>query len=133
MKYLFTVTFFVFLLVTNSYSQTQVEMNAEAAEEYKKADSLLNRVYRDIIKKYTDDPVFIKALRTSQRNWITFRDSELNMKYPDREPDQYGSIHPMCVAYYLAKLTNERTQTLRTWLDGTEMGDACAGSAWSER
>ena len=103
-------------------------MNKIAAEDYKKADSELNRVYQQIIKEYAEDPTFLEALRTSQRNWITFRDSELKMKYPDREPAWYGSIHPMCVSIYMAELTNERTNKLMTWVKGIEEGDACAGT-----
>lgn len=40
----------------------------------------------------------------------------------------YGSIHPMCEANYLAELTEERTNKLRTWLTGAPEGDACSGS-----
>lgn len=108
-------------------------MNKEAASDYKRADAELNKVYQQIMKEYADDPTFLDALRTSQRNWITFRDSELKMKYPDREPGWYGSIQPMCVSYYMAELTNERTAKLRTWLTGTEEGDACAGTLKPKR
>ena len=103
-------------------------MNNEAAEEYKKADAELNEVYQQIIEKYGDDPTFLDALRTSQRNWITFRDSELKMKYPNSEPGWYRSTHPLCVSYYMAELTNERTLKLNTWLTGLEEGDICSGS-----
>ncbi|WP_420318152.1 lysozyme inhibitor LprI family protein [Ekhidna sp.] len=128
MRYLFVTIILTFFMVGTSNCQTQSEMNKVAAEDYKKADAELNKVYQLIIKEYADDPTFLEALRTSQRNWMTFRDSELKMKYPDREPGWYGSIHPMCVSYYMAELTNERTAKLRTWLTGTEEGDACAGT-----
>ena len=103
-------------------------MNQEASETYKKADAELNKVYQQIKKEFANDPVFLDALRTSQRNWITFRDSELKLKYPNREPGWYGSVQPMCESYYLAELTNERTAKLKTWLIGIEEGDVCAGS-----
>ena len=76
----------------------------------------------------TTDTVFIKNLKASQRIWITFRDAELKVKYPDREPGYYGSIHPVCVASYLEKLTRERINTLRVWIQELEEGDACNGS-----
>ena len=113
--------------------QTQAEMNQEAAKTYKKADAELNEVYQQIIKKYADNLPFLEALRTSQRNWIVFRDSELGMKYPDHTSGQYGSVLPMCVSSYLAELTSERTTKLKTWLTGGEEGDVCAGSAWPRR
>ncbi|MEQ9577834.1 MAG: lysozyme inhibitor LprI family protein [Marinoscillum sp.] len=133
MRHLFATIFLTFFIVGTANCQTQAEMNKEAAENYKKADAELNKVYQQIMKEYADDPTFLDALRTSQRNWITFRDSELKMKYPDREPGWYGSIQPMCVSYYMAELSSERTTKLRTWLTGTEEGDACAGTIKPKR
>jgi uncharacterized protein YecT (DUF1311 family) len=111
-----------------TYSQTTSEMKEQAAQSYKTADAELNGVYQQILKEYSDDTVFLEALRTSQRNWIKFRDSELKMKYPERGPGWYGSIHPICISYYLADLTNERTEGLKIWLTGTEEGDVCSGT-----
>jgi len=109
-----------------TYSQT--DMKIDAAHLYKTADTELNEVYQQILKEYSDDTIFLEALRTSQRNWIKFRDSELNMKYPERGPGWYGKIHPICISYYLAELTNERTEGLKIWLTGTEEGDVCSGT-----
>lgn len=122
--------YFLMFLATYSFlqAQTQAEMNRDAAEAYKKADAELNQVYQQILEVYSDDSAFIQALKTSQRNWITFRDSEVKMKYPDREPGWYGSIHSMCISLYITELTNERILKLREWLDGGDEGDACAGS-----
>ncbi len=128
MKYTIATSFLSFCIALTANCQTQAAMNQEASETYKSADAELNRVYQQIKKEYADDPAFLDALRTSQRNWITFRDSELKLKYPDREPGWYGSVQPMCESYYLAELTNERTAKLKTWLTGIEEGDACAGS-----
>ena len=111
-----------------TYSQTTSEMREQADQSYKTADAELNGVYQQILKEYSDDTIFLEALRTSQRNWIKFRDSELKMKYPEREPGWYGSIHPICISYYLAGLTIERTEGLKEWLTRTEEGDVCSGT-----
>lgn len=110
------------------FGQTQAEMNKIAIEDYKKADIELNEVYNQILTEYEDDQPFIDALKTSQRNWITFRDSELKMKYPVRPVGWYGSIHSMCIAMYKEELTRTRIETLRNWLDSVDEGDACEGS-----
>jgi len=128
MRHIFATILFTFFIGVTAICQTQADMNKEATEDYKKADSELNKVYQQIIQEYGDDLTFLDALRTSQRNWITFRDLELKMKYPNREPGWYGSIHPLCISYYMAELTEKRTAKLRTWLTGIEEGDACAGS-----
>ena len=67
-------------------------------------------------------------MKDSQRIWITFRDTELKVKYPSTEPRYYGSIYPMYVSIYLEKLTRERIKTLKEWIDGIEEGDVCTGS-----
>lgn len=110
------------------FAQTQTELNIETNNSYKKTDKELNEVYQKILSEYKSDTIFIKNLRASQIIWITFRDAELKMKYPEREPGYYGSVHPICIANYLEKLTRERINTLKVWLIGIEEGDACVGS-----
>jgi len=121
------ITVITFICST-AFSQTQIDLNNEACTAFKKADSTLNGVYQKILAEYKSDSIFIRNLKASQRIWITFRDAELKMKYPEREPGYYGSIHPLCVEDYLEKLTGERIRTLSTWLQGIEEGDACFGS-----
>jgi uncharacterized protein YecT (DUF1311 family) len=126
MKYLLTLAFCFICLF--GYSQTQTELNMMQYESYKKTDKKLNEVYQAILKAYKSDTEFIKNLRASQRIWITFRDAEVKVKFPDREDGYYGSIHPLCVSLYLEDLTQDRISTLSQWLKGTEEGDACSGS-----
>ena len=126
-----TVILITLLASTPAFAQTQAEMNQTASNAYKQADAELNQVYQQILSAYSDDEVFLQALKESQRNWIKFRDSEVKMKYPPREPGWYGSIHGMCISYYKADLTNQRTTKLKEWLQSEEEGDACAGSVRS--
>jgi uncharacterized protein YecT (DUF1311 family) len=109
-------------------AQTQGEMNAETAAEFNAADKQLNSIYQEILSDYADDEVFIASLKEAQRCWIAFRDAQLKMKYPDREPGYYGSVLPSCEAMYLTELTNDRIKALRVWVDGVEEGNVCAGT-----
>ena len=70
------------LVLAVTYSQTNI--NNDANQIYKDSDTELNELYKEILKEYSTDTIFIQAFRTSQLNWIKFRDSELKMKYPDR-------------------------------------------------
>ena len=126
MKYILSLVFCFFCFF--GFSQTQAELNTMQYDAYKKTDKKLNEVYQAILKAYKSDTEFIKNLRTSQRIWITFRDAEVKVKYPDREDGYYGSIHPLCVSLYLEELTLDRISTLNLWLKGSEEGDACSGS-----
>ncbi len=114
------------LLHLTSYSQTQVEMDLKAAGQYKKADKELNVVYQKILKEYASQPVFVKKFKAAQRIWLQLRDAELAAKFPN--PNDYGSVEPMCEALYLESLTKERTKFLNVWLNGIPEGDVCSGS-----
>ena len=118
----------LFFLCFAGFSQTQAELNMMQYESYKKADKKLNEVYQAILKEYKSDTEFIKNLRASQRIWITFRDAEVKVKFPDREDGYYGSIHPLCISAYLEELTLDRISILTRWINGAEEGDGCSGS-----
>lgn len=112
----------------NCFSQTQAEMNQQAYASYNKADKKLNTIYQKILVKYKTDKLFVANLKKSQRIWISFRDAEIDMKYPNYPNQNYGSIHPTCRAVYLTELTESRIKTLNVWLNGIKEGDACSGS-----
>ncbi len=127
-------TLFPTLLISALYAagschaQTQSEMNEQTGTAFQAADRQLNSVYQRILTDYADDEVFLVSLKEAQRCWIAFRDAQLKMKYPDRDPGYYGSIQPVCEATYLTELTRQRTAALEVWLAGAEEGDVCAGT-----
>jgi uncharacterized protein YecT (DUF1311 family) len=117
-----------FIFLFNCYSlfpQTQFEINQEAKESYEKSDKELNDAYKQLIASNKGDTAFIHSLKISQRLWIKFRDAELKLRFPDREPGYYGSMLPMCESNYLKKLTDERVATLKRFLDKSIMDDGC--------
>lgn len=112
-------------------AQTQAAMNKKASESFKRADRELLDTHQKILQEYADDTDFLRAFETSQQQWKVFRNTELKMKYPNRAPGWYGSIHSMCISIYMTKLTKERIEKLQEWLGDTDDGDACAGSVRS--
>lgn len=116
------------LMAVSALAQTQAEMSRQAYTAYAKADEELNQVYQRIVKAYEADAAFISNLKASQRIWVSFRDAELKLKFPDRAPGHYGSVHSICRAAYLDEITRDRTNKLKQWLSGVEEGDVCAGS-----
>lgn len=111
---------------------TQADINACVASDFGKADAELNRVWKLILAKYKDQPLFLEKLRASQRLWLQFRDAEVQALYPvgkgENVQAQYGSVYPMCESQAKAQLTAQRIQQLKVWLDGAQEGDVCAGS-----
>jgi uncharacterized protein YecT (DUF1311 family) len=108
--------------------QTQMQMNQEACDDYKKVDREMNQAYQTILRDYHNNRAFIVAFRKAQLAWIRYRDAQLESIFPG-DPSQYGSINTMCRCLNLAELTKERTQALNRWVEGIEEGDVCAGSA----
>lgn len=119
---------YILLMLTSfvAFGQTQNELGSEAAIQNIKADSTLNHVYHQVLVMYARDTLFIENLKAAERSWVQFRNAELKMKFP--KMDQKSSVQPMCISLYLTSLTNDRTKTLREWLEGTDEGDVCAGS-----
>jgi len=110
-------------------AQTQSEMNASESNNYKIADKELNSVYNQILTDYKDNVAFIMKLKASQLQWIKFRDTEVEMKFPEADKQaSYGTMFPMCQTGYLALLTKERTKKLKEWLKPRAHGEGCSGS-----
>lgn len=123
-----TLAVFALFAAPLARAQTQGEMNAETAGEFQAADKQLNSIYQEILSNYADDEAFIASLKEAQRCWIAFRDAQLKMKYPDREPGYYGSIQPMLETIYLTELTKDRIKALQVWIDGVQEGDLSGGT-----
>jgi uncharacterized protein YecT (DUF1311 family) len=63
---------------------SQSEMNMCAANDFAAADKALNTVYRDVVACSAGNPVFVGKLKDAQRQWIRFRDAELEARFPRR-------------------------------------------------
>jgi uncharacterized protein YecT (DUF1311 family) len=87
---------------------TQAELNRCAARARVKADTQLNKVYRELMK---DAGVTEGAkLRTAQLAWIKFRDAQCDY---ESVGNKGGSIYPMVVGFCLARVTNDRVKQLQ--------------------
>ena len=68
---------FLLALPMMAFSQSQMEMNATAAANYRKADKDLNVVYQSVMKKHAKDAVFLKSMKAAQKAWIVFRNADM--------------------------------------------------------
>ena len=112
--------------------QTQTQLNEDACDAYKTADQELNSLYQQVLKRYAADAGFLRAFRASQQAWLTYRDAQLEARFPTRPGEEkrvtYGSVYPTCSCTILAELTAARNQQLRVWVEGIAEGDVCSGS-----
>ena len=89
-------------------AQTQADMNICWGNQYKSADTQLNKTYQQLAALLDADE---KAqLKTAETAWIKYRDANCEFV-----ADQYkgGTIRPMIYAICLAGVTNNRTTELK--------------------
>jgi len=109
--------------------QSQAEMNGCEADQYAKADTELNAVYKQLISKYESNAEFVGKLRQAQDSWLKFRDADVTCFYYQKDKmAAYGSVYPTCRSRAMTRLTVERTKELKQMLDPEE-GDVCAFEA----
>ena len=106
---------FLLTLPMAIFSQTQTEMNAQAAKDYAKADKELNTVYQQVLKKYAKDPLFVKHMKGAQLAWINFRDAEFKRAFPKFMDGQveYGTMFSLERSTFMEEMTEQRTITLK--------------------
>ncbi len=94
----------------------QLELNVCARDDLAKADKELNQTYQSLIKKETDDPLFISKLQLAREAWLAFRDADLEARFACSEDNVricWGSMYPMSLLFRKAELTRERTKHLQ--------------------
>jgi len=89
-------------------AQSEGEMTRQAIADFDRADAELNAVYTHLMRSL--GPSDQKLLRDSQRAWLKFRDAEIKFR---AARGQGGSLYPMLIATYEARLTRNRTKELR--------------------
>jgi uncharacterized protein YecT (DUF1311 family) len=103
-------------------SQTQMELNAQAASDLRRSDAQLNAVYNKLRAKISDAGK--KSLQTAQQSWLRFRDQECEFETMGTVG---GSIHSMVVANCLTRLTDQRIKDLEAQLNCKEGDLSCGG------
>ena len=94
------------------HAQSQQEMNAAAAENFKKADKELNEVYAKVLANLDDAAK--ENLKKSQRAWVAWRDAEAVFR-ADAEA-RGGSMWPLVHEGIRSRLTKERVKGLKELL-----------------
>ncbi|HEY4191496.1 MAG TPA: lysozyme inhibitor LprI family protein [Mesorhizobium sp.] len=90
--------------------------------DFQKADKALNRNFKQIVTRLSDDPSGKARLVRSQRAWVAFRDAECAFQ---SSGDDGGSAAPMIVATCRTDLTTQRTKQLRAYLNCEEGDLSC--------
>jgi uncharacterized protein YecT (DUF1311 family) len=106
-------------------SGVQSEMNACAAEAYRKADAQLNAHYKALLAQYSKVGEETKqSFVKSQRAWLAFRDAECELEASGIEG---GSAQPMIIQSCLERLTLIRVKDFERRMSCEEGDLSCIG------
>lgn len=115
-------------LTRNSYAadcanaSDQSTLNECAGKDYKKSDTELNKLYKEIRSRLSDQPDTVKKLVSAQRAWIAFRDAECDFVTLNT---QGGSAYGMLVSMCRDRLTQARIKEFKTYLSCEEGDMSC--------
>lgn len=108
--------------------QTQSAMNICAAQDYARADVVLNTRWEEIShemrerdkgidREHDKRPGYYETLLTAQRAWINFRDSHCAS---EGMTVRGGSMEPLIISTCKSKMTLERVMQLRLMTGGMD-------------
>ncbi|MDX6914283.1 lysozyme inhibitor LprI family protein [Pectobacterium carotovorum] len=102
-------------------ASTQLDMSQCAADEYKKVDGELNRLYQDVVKRLVIEE-HKALLKSAQRKWIAYRDADCEFQ---TFPTEGGSLHGMLYSQCLTQKTAERVKEFKSMLSCKEGDLSC--------
>jgi uncharacterized protein YecT (DUF1311 family) len=100
----------------------QMTMNLCADKAFKKADTDLNAIYKQIQQRLKSNPDTAKLLIPAQRGWVGFRDAECKFSSSGVGG---GSMYPMIYSGCAEKLTKVRINDLKAYLTCPEGDTSC--------
>jgi uncharacterized protein YecT (DUF1311 family) len=101
-------------LAPNAFSQTQIELNRQAAAEFEKADAQLNDLYkRALASAAAVDKERKQKLIKAQRAWLLYRDAEAEF---EADEVRGGTGYSMEYNGARTNLTEERVKRLKQYI-----------------
>lgn len=123
MKKFLQILFFSFVFfIYTAHSAEQAPCDILKSEQVK-VDTLIKQMSTD----RKGDKKFLNALRSNQKAWLSYVDTQLALQFPGK-PGDYGSSYSLCACSVKADLYKQRYAQLQQWVQPQEEGDVCVGS-----
>ena len=117
---LFAALVFVAATPSRAHAQSQMELNEQAGKRLEKADTELNKVYKQVLAQHTDDPEFTAVIKEGQRAWLKHVEAHMKVLFFVKEGENprevYGSVYPTEYAEAKASMLNARIKDLKDLL-----------------
>jgi uncharacterized protein YecT (DUF1311 family) len=101
------------LRAVSTFVMISLSTVAFAQDDFKSADSELNRLYKEITARLAGDDSKLHLLTVAQRGWIAFRDAECTFSASGVEG---GSAYPEVLSSCKAVLTQKRIADFKSYL-----------------
>lgn len=106
-------------------ASTQTDMNLCHGEQYRKADTHLNAIYRRLMDVFSENASKdqkqnepIQKLKATEKAWLTYRDLHCSVA---RDQYEGGSMAPMVWAICMETVTQHRIEELRAAYENPEL------------
>jgi uncharacterized protein YecT (DUF1311 family) len=119
--------------VSAPISGPQVDQSRNSCSDYLKAKKGLEDMVKSIQDEYAKYPLFLKKFQKAQDEWVSYREAQLEMLYPEADKTEYGGFYPTCRCNKLVEFTNERLDFLVKFIANTSDVEACGGAANSKK
>jgi uncharacterized protein YecT (DUF1311 family) len=134
----FTIsTVLVFLFSLPIFAQAPEKMDTvqtpNSCSDYLKLKKEMDDLVKKINTEYTKDRAFIPKFKKAQVAWETYRETQMDMIFPEASKVEYGSLYPTCRCNWLIDMTTQRYDFLLKWISNFDSGEACAGSVNSKK
>ncbi len=134
---IFMLLFILFMGASNSSAQSagaaKIDQSRNSCSDYLKAKKGLDDMVKNIQEEYAKYPLFLKKFQKAQDEWVSYREAQLEMIFPEADKGEYGSLYPTCRCNWLVGFTNERLDFLVKFVANTNDGESCGGAVNSKK
>jgi uncharacterized protein YecT (DUF1311 family) len=111
----------------------QIDQSRNSCSDYLKSKKGMEDMVKNIQEEYGKYPLFLKKFQKAQDEWVSYREAQLEMLFPEADKAQYGSFYPTCRCNWLVEFTNERMDFLVKFVANTYDVESCGGSVNSKK
>jgi uncharacterized protein YecT (DUF1311 family) len=134
--YTIFTTLFSFFLGT-AFAQAPEKMDTiqppNSCNDYIQLKKDMDDLVKKINTEYAKDAAFMAKFKKTQAAWLTFRDAQMDMIFPETDKKEYGTLYYVCRCNWLIEITTHRYDFLLKWISNFDTGEACGGSINSKK
>ena len=136
MRSTLTLLFVLFIGATTSSAQalpSQIDQSRNSCSDYLKVKKGMDDMVKSIEEEYAKYPKFLVNFKKAQEGWVSYREAQIDMIFPEANKAQYGTLYPTCRCNWLIEFTNQRLDFLIKFVSNTYDVESCGGAVNSKK